>query len=65
MRRVVLLFAALALMGCPNNPSPPGDAGVDAGPMTLRPCLDRPGNEPPGAPGAALPCDLLPPSFGQ
>ena len=65
MCRWAFIAAALALAACPNNPQPAADAGVDAGPMTLKPCLDRPGNEPPAAPGAALPCDLLPPGFGQ
>jgi len=66
MRRLASIVALLALTACPPPPAPPdgGMAGGAGGSTGRQPCLDRPG-EPEAAPGSALPCDLLPPGFGQ
>jgi hypothetical protein len=65
MRRFLLAaLCAAALAGCPKGSDPDAGPHDDGGPMTLKPCLDRPG-ELPTAPGSQLPCELLPPDFGQ
>jgi hypothetical protein len=59
------IFAALAgACGDNTRPQAPDDAGIDAQPQPLAPCLDRPTDlpRPPPATGQ-LPCELLPPGF--
>ncbi|HEX5061032.1 MAG TPA: hypothetical protein VFV99_16810 [Kofleriaceae bacterium] len=63
--RALLLVACLA--ACGDNLKAKDDAGVsDAAPdaQALRHCLDRP-TEIVRPPNGQLPCDLLPPGFGQ
>jgi hypothetical protein len=60
MRALVLLLA-LAACGDNKKASATGDAGIDAGPTVLAPCLDRPDELP--RPTGQLPCELLPPGF--
>jgi hypothetical protein len=77
MRASLLGVVLLALAACGDNvkPSPAegdaapdGDAAApetDAGlPEGLRNCLDTPTMLPP-PPGDQLPCDLVPPGFGE
>ena len=66
MRAVVL---ALALVACGDNTrvTPKDDAGIsDAAPDSgaLKACLDQP-TALPRPPSGQLPCELLPPGFGQ
>ncbi len=65
MRRLALI---LVLAGaCGDNKDAPArdDAGVDASdPQALKHCLDTPETIA-RPPGNVLPCDLLPPGFGQ
>lgn len=61
------LFAACAaalLLGCP--PPDPGkpDGSVDPDAGAQASCLERP-TDAPAPPGSQLPCDLLPPGYGQ
>ena len=67
MRALLLAFVVM-LGACGDNHKPqvtPGeDAGVDAGPTKLAPCLDRP-DVLPRPPGGPLTCDLVPPGFVQ
>lgn len=65
--RVLLLVAGLA--ACGDNLKAKDDAGVtaDAAPDATQPlghCLDSP-TEIVRPPNGQLPCDLLPPGFGQ
>jgi hypothetical protein len=67
MRALLFVFV---LAGCgDDHKASPKDGGVDAiadasGSGTLRACLDHPSNEAKPLTGG-LPCDLLPPGFGQ
>ena len=59
-----LLFIGLLVAGaCGDNKkaTTSQDAGIDAGPEARGACLDRPDQLP--RPGAALPCELMPPGF--
>jgi hypothetical protein len=67
MRHIVFVVALLAT-ACGDNRAAPRedagpsiDAGVDAGPAALAPCLDRP-TDLAVIPGQ-LPCELIPPGF--
>ena len=65
MRALVLL---LALGACGDNVRVvPKDAALDAAPIdasALEACLDRP-TDLPRPPSGQLPCELLPPGFGE
>jgi hypothetical protein len=66
--RALLIVVVLAACG-DNNKASPSDGGVDtvadaSGSGALRACLDHPSNEARPLTGG-LPCDLLPPGFGQ
>jgi hypothetical protein len=66
MRAVLLL---LALVACGDNTRVvPKDAAPDAPPdateTALKPCLDQP-TDLPRPPSGQLPCELLPPGFGE
>jgi len=75
--RYLILVAVLALAACGDNTrvaakddagvvtdAPAIDAGIDAPPTALAPCLDRP-TELPRPPSGQLPCELVPPGFVQ
>lgn len=71
MWRAIVLVAALGACG-DNLPATPKDAapddtlvvdaGPDAGPTAVGPCLDRP-SEATKAPNGQLPCELISPGF--
>ena len=69
MWRAIVLAAALAACGdnhqAPKDAAPDDavlDAGIDAAPAAVGPCLDRPG-EMTEAPNGQLPCELISPEF--
>jgi hypothetical protein len=78
MRLLIALATVVLLTACGDNVEPGttedgsptvdavDDAAVDAPPGVLGPCVDRPDGlmRPPPQTGT-LPCELLPPGFGQ
>lgn len=62
-----LILSVLFAAACGDNKDAPKDAGADAtadAAVPLGACLDRP-TDLPRAPAGQLPCELLPPGFGQ
>lgn len=65
MKHILSLFAAgLLATACGDDkvPAVQDDAGIDAPPAVVGPCIDRP-TDLPHPPTGALPCELLPPGF--
>ena len=61
-----LIIAALFAAACGDNKDAPKDAGADASDAAIPVggCLDQP-TDLPRPPSGQLPCELLPPGFGQ
>ena len=59
---VGLLTTLAAACGDNGKAAKPHDAGVDAAPQALGPCVDRP-TDLARPPTGQLPCELLPPGF--
>jgi hypothetical protein len=64
MRAAVVL--ALGLLACGDNTrvTPKDDAAIPDAPAALKACLEQP-NALPRPPSGQLPCELLPPGFGE
>jgi hypothetical protein len=65
MRRLAFVLLLAAACGDNHDTPPRDDAGADAsGPQALKHCIDSPETTA-RPPGNVLPCDLLPPGFGE